>query len=400
MGVWDTGTHAPLGTTIAAGDGHTFTGAAFLGDGSTLATSGDEVRLWSAASGAELTPAIKQTSCGTGPSGCSVYTDGIESSPDGAMFATFNGGVARIWDSASHTTLGAQIEIPEDVDVDAVAFSPDGTSLATGVDEYGQVVRLWDTRTQKQIGDPLGKIVDHYSPAATAVAFSSDGAKLAAVVDGDIAFWWVTTTSRLGMSISSPTGSTSPASRSAPTGNCLRPAATIGLSASGTPRPAPRSARRSATPDRDLRGVQPQLTDGRLRPRATPRFASGTWRRTPGSAGRWPGREPGGSSPPAVESRFSWPSRRMSWYATLDLELSWSESAAPGARAGRSTSTGCTRTTASSSRNSSRCCSTATSERGDHVLDPFAGSGTTLVQALESGLRRDRGRSSLRSTAC
>src|SRR6478672_12450730 len=24
--------------------------------------------------------------------------------------------------------------------------------------------------------------------------------------------------------------------------------------------------------------------------------------------------------------------------------------------------------------------------RGDHVLDPFAGSGTTLVQALESGL--------------
>ncbi len=206
VGVWDTGTHAPLGTTIAAGDGHTFTGAAFLGDGSTLATSGDEVRLWSAASGAELTPAIEQTSCGTVLGGCSVYTDGIESSPDGAMFATFNGGVARIWDSASHTTLGAQIEIPEDVDVDAVAFSPDGTSLATGVDEYGQVVRLWDTRTQKQIGDPLGKIVDHYSPAATAVAFSSDGAKLAAVVDGDIAFWWVTTHEQLGMSISSPTG--------------------------------------------------------------------------------------------------------------------------------------------------------------------------------------------------
>ena len=30
--------------------------------------------------------------------------------------------------------------------------------------------------------------------------------------------------------------------------------------------------------------------------------------------------------------------------------------------------------------------------RGGRVLDPFAGSGTTLVQALESGLRRDRRR--------
>ena len=41
---------------------------------------------------------------------------------------------------------------------------------------------------------------------------------------------------------------------------------------------------------------------------------------------------------------------------------------------------------ASSSRSSWRCSSTATSRAGDHVLDPFAGSGTTLVQALESGL--------------
>ena len=52
---------------------------------------------------------------------------------------------------------------------------------------------------------------------------------------------------------------------------------------------------------------------------------------------------------------------------------------------GRSTSTGCTRTSASSSRSSSRRSSTATCAAGGRVLDPFAGSGTTLVQALESG---------------
>ena len=37
---------------------------------------------------------------------------------------------------------------------------------------------------------------------------------------------------------------------------------------------------------------------------------------------------------------------------------------------------------------------------GGRVLDPFAGSGTTLVQALECGLRRGRRRTSPRSTAC
>ena len=36
---------------------------------------------------------------------------------------------------------------------------------------------------------------------------------------------------------------------------------------------------------------------------------------------------------------------------------------------------------------------------GGHVLDPFAGSGTTLVQALESGSTR-RASTSRRSTAC
>ena len=37
---------------------------------------------------------------------------------------------------------------------------------------------------------------------------------------------------------------------------------------------------------------------------------------------------------------------------------------------------------------------------GGRVLDPFAGSGTTLVQALESGLRRDRRRHRRASTRC
>ncbi len=48
-------------------------------------------------------------------------------------------------------------------------------------------------------------------------------------------------------------------------------------------------------------------------------------------------------------------------------------------------STGSIRISASSSRSSSRPCSSVTCVLGGRVLDPFAGSGTTLVQALESG---------------
>ena len=51
----------------------------------------------------------------------------------------------------------------------------------------------------------------------------------------------------------------------------------------------------------------------------------------------------------------------------------------------RSTSIACTRISGSSSRSSSRRSSAATCSPGGRVLDPFAGSGTTLVQCLESG---------------
>ena len=59
---------------------------------------------------------------------------------------------------------------------------------------------------------------------------------------------------------------------------------------------------------------------------------------------------------------------------------------------GRSTSTASTRTSASSSRSSSRCCSTATSRRGEHVLDPFGGSGHDARAGARVGARRDRRR--------
>jgi hypothetical protein len=71
-------------------------------------------------------------------------------------------------------------------------------------------------------------------------------------------------------------------------------------------------------------------------------------------------------------------------YATLDLELSWSESALPE----HVRTTHVHRLHPYHGKFIPQLVEVLLDryfERGSHVLDPFAGSGTTLVQALESG---------------
>ena len=72
-------------------------------------------------------------------------------------------------------------------------------------------------------------------------------------------------------------------------------------------------------------------------------------------------------------------------YATLDLELSWSERALPE----RVRTKHVHRLHPYHGKFIPQLVEVLLDryfERGGHVLDPFAGSGTTLVQALESGL--------------
>jgi len=72
-------------------------------------------------------------------------------------------------------------------------------------------------------------------------------------------------------------------------------------------------------------------------------------------------------------------------YATLDLDLSWSEAALPE----RERTKHVHRLHPYHGKFIPQLVEALLDrylERGDHVLDPFAGSGTTLVQALESGL--------------
>ena len=79
-------------------------------------------------------------------------------------------------------------------DASAVAFTPDGRTLATSGHE-GKVV-LWDARTGSQLGLPL---VGHASGVGSA-AFSPDG-RVLATVDGEAILWDVASHKQIGAAL-------------------------------------------------------------------------------------------------------------------------------------------------------------------------------------------------------
>jgi len=112
-------------------------------------------------------------------------------SPDGTTLAAGIGRTVRLWNVADRRPLGPAIEAPTSV-VEKLAFAPDNRTLAIGA---GRATLLWDVRERRQIGAPL----TGHTGKVTALAFSSDVGTLATGGDDGVAkLWDITGQSQIG----------------------------------------------------------------------------------------------------------------------------------------------------------------------------------------------------------
>ncbi len=169
-------------TTLPAGT-ESVRRIAFSVDGRLVAaTSGPSVRVWDVDSGEEL---LLQR---LDEFGHVDVATGVAFSPDGTLVATGAGCVFGIPGSASIKVLDTasgtlRLDIPAPSFVEGVAFSPDGKLLAGGVGDG--TIRLWDAAT----GEELAALDGHTGPVRS-VTFSPDGTRLASGSDDGTARLW------------------------------------------------------------------------------------------------------------------------------------------------------------------------------------------------------------------
>ena len=190
--LWNALTRRPAGRPIASH--HAVTGLALSPDGKILAVAGDGLQLWSTASGQRI----------GGPLPAADADGPAAFSPDGRLVAAIGAdGKARLWQVATQQETG--VAVTTGPGQSALAFSPDGKTLAT-IGANGTAA-LWSLTTKRRIGALMNagaSVAQAAGARATAaVAFSPDGTTLATASaggssSGGTRLWDVATQQELG----------------------------------------------------------------------------------------------------------------------------------------------------------------------------------------------------------
>lgn len=196
--LWDTTEpHAPTRTaTATVSDDQRVTAVAFSPDGRILATTtaattaifrgvGGSVQLWDATD--------RHAPTRTAAVADKQNVTAVAFSPDRRTLATISDrpgdlyttpiGTAQLWDVTNPYTPTRVTTVADDQYVTAVAFSPDGSTLATTTRGGGGMVQVWDM-TNPHVPARTTTIAD--DQYVTAMAFSPDGGTLVAATAGDI----------------------------------------------------------------------------------------------------------------------------------------------------------------------------------------------------------------------